>query len=169
MGWNVNLTAAQLRAQYATARSTAGSTIDRAEEEFGIPRRLMYAIGSRETNFNPYYITHAGDGGHGRGWWQVDDRSHAIPADWASNIEWQVREGARILAACLTAEGGNVVRAANRYNSGQGETRYTTGGDYGPDVHERWTFLCSAFPVEEPVPPDPLDLRGRTVLVFVGD
>jgi hypothetical protein len=168
----VNLTPAQLRAQYQVARQYAGALVDRTEVEFGIPRRLMFAIGSRETNFNPYFISHAGDGGHGRGWWQVDDRSHFIPDNWATDIEWQCRKGAQVLMAGLANENGDVVRAANRYNSGQGETRYTTGKDYGPDVYERWQFLVAEYPPTppEPVPPaDPLDLRGRTVLVFTTD
>ena len=155
----MNLTAGQLTAQYRTARARAGDLIDRTEVEFGIPRRLLFAIGSRETNFDPYWIDHPGDGGHGRGWWQVDDRSHVIPDDWAGNLEWQCRKGAEVLAGCLQREKGDVVRAANRYNSGQGETRYTTGKDYGPDVFDRWQFLVASFPpalvdpTPEPLPP----------------
>lgn len=149
----MNLTPDQLARQYQVARNRAGELIDSIESEFSIPPRLLYAIASRETNCDPYYLNHAGDGGHGRGWWQVDDRSHAIPDDWATNIEWQCRRGSEILAACLASEGGNVVRAANRYNSGQGETRYTTGRDYGPDVYDRWQFLVENFPpVSSPSP-----------------
>lgn len=146
----MNLTRGQLRAQYEAGRPLIGELVDAAEKAFSLPSRVMWAIYSRETNLDPYYFTHAGDGGHGRGVGQVDDRSHAIPADWKVNLPWQVRKSAEIFASCLTRADGDVVRAANRYNSGQEATRYTTGKDYGPDVYERWQTLQEMFP---PTPP----------------
>ncbi len=142
----MNITTAQLRQQYEQGRSLIGELVDAAEKAFNLPPRVMWAIYSRETNIDPYYFTHPGDGGHGRGVGQVDDRSHDIPANWDSNLTWQVGKSAEIFQACLTAEGGDVIRAANRYNSGQGATQYTTGKDYGPDVYERWQTLLFMFP-----------------------
>lgn len=162
----MNIPPEYLRLDYLRARDWWGPLIGQAERDHGIPPRLLYAIYSRETNLGrhwrtappatwppqptdddlTYYVRHAGDEGHGRGIGQVDDRSHAIPPGWATNVAWQVQRSAEILAAGLAAERGNVVRAANRYNSGQPETRYTTGKDYGPDVAERWQWLLAEYP-----------------------
>lgn len=141
----MNLSRAQLRAQYEEARPLIGELVDAAERAFSLPPLVMWAIYSRETNLDPYYFTHPGDGGHGRGVGQVDDRSHIIPSNWASNLTWQVGTSAEIFASCLRASDGDVVRAANRYNSGQEKTEYTTGKDYGPDVYERWQVLSEMF------------------------
>lgn len=138
----MNITPAQLDAQYKLAVLYAGSLIDEVEKELDLPPFSLYAIGSRETNFNPYYLDHAGDGGHGRGWWQVDDRSHDIPDDWSTDIEWQCYKGGEVLASCLEAANENLVAAFNRYNSGQEKTQYTTGKDYGPDVESRRQYLA---------------------------
>lgn len=125
-----------------------GDLIDAAERRLELPSRILWAIYSRETNLNPYYFSHTGDGGHGHGIGQVDDRSHDIPLDWQVNLSWQVNASAEIFSGCLTLEDRDVVRAANRYNSGQNETRFTTGKDYGPDVFDRWQYLVQAFPVD---------------------
>lgn len=165
----MNIPEAYLRLDFRRAHAWWGRLIDGAERRLSIPVRLAYAVYSRETNLGrhwgtappsdvpseptedglTYFIRNAGDGGHGRGIGQVDDRSHGIPADWATNIAWQVERSMEILAACLADEGGDVVRAANRYNSGQGETSRTTGKDYGPDVFERWQFLAREYPTKE--------------------
>lgn len=154
----MNLTKSQLRAQYERGRSLIGELVDAAEKAFSLPPRIMWAIYSRETNLDPYYFTHPGDGGHGRGVGQVDDRSHTIPADWASNLTWQVGKSAEIFTSCFARAGGDVVRAANLYNSGQEETRYTTGKDYGPDVYDRWQALLEMFPVHVPQPERGFDI-----------
>ena len=187
----MNIPAEHLRRDFLRARAWWGHLIDDAERRHGIPGRLLYAIYSRETNmgrhwraappatFPPvptdddltYWIRYAGDEGNGRGIGQVDKRYHSAPADWPTNIAWQVERSAEILADYLGSEGGNVTRGANRYNSGQGETRYTTGKDYGPDVVERWRFLVHEFPTRSdppPAPADPIEARGRTVLLFAG-
>lgn len=139
----MNITPAQLDAQYKLAVLYAGSLLDEVEKELDLPPFSMYAIGSRETNFNPYYLDHPGDGGHGRGWWQVDDRSHEIPDGWETDIEWQCYKGGEVLASCLEAADEDVIAAFNRYNSGQEKSQYTTGGDYGPDVESRRQYLIS--------------------------
>lgn len=181
----MNIPEGYLRQDFARARSWWGQLIDDAERRHDIPRRLLYAIYSRETNLGrhwrtappatwparpadddlTYFVRNAGDGGHGHGIGQVDDRSHDIPADWSTNVAWQIERSAEILAGALAAEGGDVVRAANRYNSGQGETSRTTGKDYGPDVAERWQFLALEFPSEEtPMPDGPTAERALQFL-----
>ena len=134
-----HISGAELQRQYKHAKEVAGNVIDRIEQEFGILDYLMYAIGSRETNFSDFWLTHPGDEGHGHGWWQIDNRSHEIPDDWSTNIDWQCRRGAEILVAnfqrCGTWE-----QACNAYNSGRCNGP-TTPPPYGPDVMERQRFL----------------------------
>ncbi len=175
----MNIPPEYLRRDYLRARDWWGQLIDQAELANGIPRCLLYATCSRETNLGrhwrtpppatwppeptsddlTYYVRHAGDEGHGRGIGQVDDRSHAIPPGWATNVAWQVGRSAEILAAALRREGvartlarvDHVTRACNRYNSGQPLTEYTTD-NYGPDVVERWLYLLTLAPEPEPDP-----------------
>lgn len=141
----MKITAAQMDAQYKVAIKYAGSLMDEVEKEFDLPPFSMYAIGSRETNFDPYYIDHAGDYGNGHGWWQVDKRYHEIPDDWASDIEWQCYKGGEIFADCLEAADEDIIAAFNRYNSGQELTSKTTGKDYGPDVESRRQYLLNKY------------------------
>jgi hypothetical protein len=165
----MQVTPRDLACDFRRAQAWWGHLIDAAEERHGIPARLLYAVYSRETNmgrhwrtaapesFPPsptdddltYFIRNAGDGGHGRGIGQVDDRSWAIPGNWSSDVEWQVDRSAQILAAALNAAGGDPLRGANRYNSGQELTSRTTD-NYGPDVVERWEYLLAHFPPEPP-------------------
>lgn len=147
-----NITASQLAAQYERARDIAGDVIDRAERDHGLPRLILYALGSRETNLDPHWLDHPGDGGHGHGWWQIDDRYHAIPPDWSTNIAWQANRGAEILAGNLARFDGDLLSALNAYNSGSPRTEYTTGRDYGPDVLERHAFLTARYPAPPPAP-----------------
>lgn len=145
------ITESQLLAQYRRARQHAGGLIDRIEVEFGFPPYLMYAIGSRETNFDPRYLREPGDNGNGHGWWQIDKRYHVIPPDWRSNISWQVRKGAEVLAGayrkCKTWQG-----ACSAYNSGRCEDRFTTGKDYGADVMARRAVLERVLGPRQTIP-----------------
>ena len=106
---------------------------------------LLFAVGSRETNLT----NEVGDGGHGHGVWQLDNRSHTPPGGFAqfdNNVPLQCSIAADMLHGLLAMEAGNVERAANRYNSGQPETAHTTGRDYGPDVVQRMQALQRLFP-----------------------
>src|SRR6476646_10406457 len=114
----LNITEAQLDAEYGAAKIAFGNLIDSIEQDFALPPFTMYAIGSRETNFNPYYFDHSGDEGHGHGLWQVDDRSHLIPDDWATDLDWQCRTAADIFNDCLGATEDDFIAACNTYNSG---------------------------------------------------
>jgi peptidoglycan hydrolase-like protein with peptidoglycan-binding domain len=65
---------ASFRAELEEARR--GGVVDlclAAEGKAGLPRAVLLAIASRETHCRDI----VGDGGHGRGLFQVDDRSHA--------------------------------------------------------------------------------------------
>ena len=149
----MDISESDLSAEYQRAAST-WSFIRQTEVAHGLPRMLLFAIGSRETNLT----NEVGDFGHGHGVWQLDDRSHNPPGGFAQfdgNVPLQCSIAADMLHDLLAIEAGNVERAANRYNSGQPETAGTTGHDYGPDVVERMQALRRLFPNDEPPGPVP--------------
>lgn len=138
---------ADLQAQI-NAVKTAGWMVffKKAALAVGIKLAILLAIASRETGCRNI----KGDGGHGRGVCQIDDRSwgdfliaHKDGMDPESNI----RKAADILAANLKAL-GDMEKALCAYNCGAGNVRRalanhqdpnarTAGGDYGRDVLAR--------------------------------
>jgi len=133
------------------------------ERRAKLPQALLLAIASRETHFRNV----AGDGGHGRGVFQIDDRSHG---------EWLRRHGAGapgavpsvsdaaayaadILAGNLAygrskgLAGDALLRfAVSAYNAGAGGAwrglaergdpdARTAHGNYGKDVLERMALI----------------------------
>jgi len=71
----VKITEAQLAQQVkalGNRRLDMVSDLAHEGESDGIGAALLLALGSRETNMRNI----AGDGGHGRGWLQIDDRFH---------------------------------------------------------------------------------------------
>jgi len=148
----VRITEAQLRTQFD--RSVANWWwIRLAEDACGLPPFLLFALGSRETNLRNIN----GDGGHGRGIWQRDDRSFVIPDDYLSTPLKQANDAGTLLAGHFahfrTVYPAAVTRASIcAYNAGRGGVtravqagkkpdEVTTGGDYGADVLERWSFM----------------------------
>src|SRR5947207_14903958 len=74
----MKISADQLAQQVALARSRGWlPLIARAEKRHKLPKGMLLAIASRETNMQDI----VGDGGHGRGLFQIDDRFHG---DWLS-------------------------------------------------------------------------------------
>ena len=136
----MEITGSELTSQYQQATST-WPFIHQAELAHGLPRMLLFAIGSRETNLT----NEVGDFGHGHGVWQLDDRSHTPPGgSWRqfdANVVVQCATAAAMLHGMLTITGGKVDEAAAIYNSGQPGEPGTTHGDYGIDVLERMQFL----------------------------
>lgn len=149
----------ELRAQLAAARERGWDRLAAdAEAARGLPRGILLAIASRESDMTDV----VGDGGHGRGVFQIDDRA------WP---EWLAAHGAAaagavppvpaaaVLAAAIVADGLAFGRrngvpkrellrfALASYNAGCGGAfaghqegdcdRRTTGGDYGRDVLDR--------------------------------
>lgn len=129
-----------------------------AEREAKLPAGLLLALGSRETGCRNI----AGDGGHGRGVFQIDDRFHAawLAAHGAGDpgavppVADAARYAATLLAANLEYGRGHGVPAAqllkfalSAYNAGAGgalagleqgdSDRRTAHGDYGRDVLAR--------------------------------
>ena len=121
--------------------------VEAAARAYDLPPALIFAVMSRETNGRNV----VGDGGHGRGLMQIDDRSwgswlsaNGGGMDPASNI----MKGAAILRANINYFGGNVRDGVAAYNCGPGNVSaalrnglspdaYTTGHNYSADVLSR--------------------------------
>lgn len=115
--------------------------IMRAAEKYRVPASVLFGILSRETNGQLIN----GDGGHGRGPWQIDDRSHAswLSSHDAMNIDQSTDYAASILRSSIDAKGGDLRAGIAAYNCGPGNVRppaydaRTTGGNYSADVLRR--------------------------------
>jgi hypothetical protein len=141
----VNISADDLKAEVASALHT-WPFIPAVEQAHGLPKNLLLAVGSRETNLRNV----VGDGGHGHGVWQRDDRAWPIPSGYNADVERQANDAAALLAsnihafglaggvAAYNCGGGNVQRALRE---GRPVDHYTTGGDYSTDVLARLTAL----------------------------
>jgi len=137
----MHITESALSAEYQRAK-LQWPFIHQTELAHGLPKMLLFAVGSRETDLT----NEVGDNGHGHGVWQLDDRFHSPPpggsfANFDSNVPLQCATAAAMLHTDLAITGGNVEEAAAIYNSGQSGRPSTTGGDYGIDVLERMQTL----------------------------
>ena len=131
--------------------------------KYEIPVSVIAGIGSRESHWglalNPVGPGGTGDGGHGRGLMQIDDRWH-LPfiesGKWANGRE-NIIYGAAVLKNCMNyfvkkgewemsyklikagVAGYNCGprRAWDGYAMGHGVDYYTTGRDYSTNVIER--------------------------------
>src|SRR5262249_20770012 len=155
----MNITKDQLTGEVAVARKQGWFPVfAQAEKRHKLPAGLLLAIASRETNMKDV----VGDGGHGRGLFQIDDRSHsdflakqgAAGAGGKPPIAAATDYAAGLLASNLGFGQGNGVPAAqlikfacSAYNAGPGNAlagfklgdsdKRTAGGDYGRDVVDR--------------------------------
>lgn len=143
----MNIDGETLDAQYERARK-AWPFIELVEAQYHLPRLTLYAVGSRETNLT----NEVGDGGHGHGVWQLDNRSHDIPPGFDANVELQAVRAAGMLAALRGTFGGDARAAFAAYNAGAGTVEYnlahgldidtgTAHGDYSIDVAQRLAWL----------------------------
>jgi Transglycosylase SLT domain len=95
-GW----TEEDLRRQFQRAKKNGWLQIfKRAAETYGFPPELIMAIASRETNMRNVI----GDGGHGYGIMQIDDRSFP---EWCHSGLWKdvaagIQKGALVLQSKL--------------------------------------------------------------------
>jgi LysM repeat protein len=120
------------------------------EKAHGLTEGLLLAVGSRETNLT----NKTGDKGHGRGVWQLDDRWHPIPADFATNVREQAETAATMLAAnykalktwahAIAAYNAGVTGVKNALAAGKSADSATAGGDYAADVLGRQLLLHPA-------------------------
>jgi Putative peptidoglycan binding domain len=148
----MEITGAELIEEYEQA-SAKWPFIHQTELAHGLPRMLLFAIGSRETNLT----NEVGDGGHGHGVWQLDDRWHQPAGGFGhfdGDVPLQCSIAADMLHGLLTATGGNVEEAAAMYNSGQESEAGTTHQDYGLDVLQRMQYLQQHGAGPQP-PPSP--------------
>jgi hypothetical protein len=99
----MNATRSQLKTQYERAKRLGWIEHFKAAAEQHTKGYFdtadLMGIGSRETNLDPKWLTKPGDGGHGYGLMQADDRS--FPG-WIATGEWKkaesgIHKGAEIL------------------------------------------------------------------------
>lgn len=135
--------------------------VKKVAAQYGIPPAVIAGIGSRESHWGlaltPPTPAGTGDGGHGRGLMQVDDRWHVAfiqSGKWTDPNE-NIIYGAAVLKSSIaffekkgvkgfTALQGGVAgyncgpsRAWAGYTEGYGVDYYTTGRDYSKNVLER--------------------------------
>jgi hypothetical protein len=115
------------------------SQIAGAAQRYGVDPDLLAAVAAQETGGPGSNSGHnvVGDGGHGRGVFQIDDRWHpfaSTPAamDPAKNADY----AAGMLSGLLKRYGGNVREALSAYNSGSPKatgtkTQWADGSDLG--------------------------------------
>ncbi len=149
--------------------------IPAVEDEHGLPRWLLLAVGLRETGLDPAYGSgKRGDSGYGHGPWQLDSHpQNATPARLiacamidAGDVQFAAGVAASMLRANFVQHGNDWLAALNVYNSGQTKTEHTAGHDYGPAVLAALGLLQHALgplphpapaPQPQPVPqPDPV-------------
>lgn len=129
-----------------------------SEDIYHLPRWILLAVGSRETNLRHV----VGDGGHGHGPWQLDDRTPGRAAKIARIDSGDTRYAADIAAQMLASlhahNHGDWLKALNQYNSGQTRTDRTAHGNYGPDVLARLEWLQANLASLAPAAPVSMEL-----------
>lgn len=115
------------------------SQIESAARRHGLDPNLLAAVAAQETGGPD---TNAGrnvmgDGGHGHGLFQIDDRWHPFASTQAAMDPGQNADyAAGMLSGLLRRYGGNVHEALSAYNSGSAtatgtKTRWSDGADLG--------------------------------------
>jgi soluble lytic murein transglycosylase-like protein len=128
-----------------------------AAKKFSLPPALLAAIASRESRGGAVLKNGFGDGGHGFGLMQVDDRNKfAVEQEGGPAGQPHINQATGILAdklktvtkefAALSAV-EHLQMAVSRYNGGKGKQppdsdAGTTGGDYMNDVWARARFYA---------------------------
>jgi hypothetical protein len=153
----VKITSADLLRQRSALSPAARLAIRRSVRKAPhVDVALAQAVASRETGMRNI----VGDGGHGRGMMQIDDRSHGgrvptisaglgyavalLESNVAECMRRGVHEGHRT-AVAVSGYNAGITGAINSYMA-HGSTpsaadRATTGGDYAADVLERARVL----------------------------
>jgi peptidoglycan hydrolase-like protein with peptidoglycan-binding domain len=153
--------------------------MDGVEREKSLPLGILLAVASQETDMHDV----VGDGGHGRGLFQIDDRSHqdflrrvgAIGAGRKPPIPQAADHAGSLLASNISFGASKGVASAGRlkfglsaYNAGAGGALKglqehgdpdfrTTGGDYGKSVLARFAMFQSILGTA----PRPVLKRGK--------
>jgi LysM domain-containing protein/transglycosylase-like protein with SLT domain len=128
-----------------------------AANQFSLPPALLAAIASRESRGGAVLKNGFGDGGHGFGLMQVDNRNpFKVQQDGGPAGQPHINQATGILANKLAAvkkqfaglsEVEQLQMAVSRYNGGAGKQppnsdAGTTGGDYMNDVWARARFYA---------------------------
>ncbi|HLI95488.1 MAG TPA: transglycosylase SLT domain-containing protein [Candidatus Baltobacteraceae bacterium] len=99
-----------------------------AAEKYGLDPRLLAAVAAQETggpgsNAGRNVV---GDGGHGHGIFQIDDRFHDFAKTGAAmNPQTNADYAAGMIAGLLKQYGGDVHKALSAYNAGSPDARGT--------------------------------------------
>jgi hypothetical protein len=129
--------------------------IESAASRYGLEPRLLAAVAAQETG-GPGADSGrnvVGDGGHGHGLFQIDDRFHAFARTAAAmNPQANADYAARMLSGLLQKFGGNVRKALSAYNAGDPNARgtVTTWRDgsqlgYADSVMRHYAALGGSF------------------------
>jgi hypothetical protein len=110
-----------------------------AARRHGLDPALLAAVAAQETGGPESNSGHniLGDGGHGHGVFQIDDRWHAFAATSAAmDPDANAEYAAGMLSGLLKRYGGNVHEALSAYNAGSPHatgtrTRWADGSDLG--------------------------------------
>lgn len=154
--------AAQVRQHLGHARATGLDRVIRAAaRRHGVREDVALALASRESHIGqmpPLRADWTGDGGHGRGVMQVDDRwhqafvrshrndDHAAHADYALGLLAQnLRALRNDYPAALAAYNGGPGRVRQALAAGRHPDTVTTGGDYSTDVLARARVVSAAL------------------------
>jgi hypothetical protein len=135
------------------------SQIESAARRHGLNPSLLAAVAAQETGGPGANAGHniVGDGGHGHGLFQIDDRWHPFAStkaamDPAQNADY----AAGMLSGLLKRYGGNVHEALSAYNSGSptatgAKTRWADGTDlgYADSVMRHYSGLTGSPAPEE--------------------
>lgn len=133
--------------------------ITQAAARYGLDPRLLAAVAAQETggpgsNSGRNIV---GDGGHGHGIFQIDDRFHAFAKTAASmNPQANADYAAHMISGLLKRYGGDVHKALSAYNAGSPNARGTVtqwqdGRElgYADSVMRHYEDLRSESPQEQ--------------------
>jgi soluble lytic murein transglycosylase-like protein len=148
--------------------------ISSAARRYGLDPDLLAAVAAQETGGPGTNAAHnvVGDGGHGRGLFQIDDRWHAFastPAamDPAKNADY----AAGMLSGLIKEYGGNVHEALSAYNSGSPtatgtKTRWSDGSDlgYADSVMRHYQLIAGDSPQSSAIAESSNEIASTGVL-----
>ncbi|MDP9018848.1 MAG: transglycosylase SLT domain-containing protein [Candidatus Eremiobacteraeota bacterium] len=118
-----------LQSQLAQEGVAYAGEIAAAAERHGLDPRLLAAVAAQETggpgsNSGRNIL---GDGGHGHGVFQIDDRWHAFARSAAAmNPAKNAEYAATMISGLLKQYGGNIHKALSAYNAGSPNATGTT-------------------------------------------
>ena len=133
--------------------------IHAVEAEFGLPRMIMVAIGSKETNLaNIRGDFHSGQY-HGFGVWQRDIQHGGVPGWWFDDVAGQCRWAAEHLVGKIAAT-GSFAEGVRAYNGSGSAARA-----YRDDVLKRLAYLTDRYPASPATPAtEPPDKENHDML-----